>query len=64
MMTKFFDQRTVRKSIENGVTKEEDFNKFLKSLPDEASLADEVPYKDEDDLRAEAEEQADLMAKG
>ena len=48
--TKMFDQRTVRKSIENGVTKEEDYKKYLKALPDESNAAEEVPYEDENDL--------------
>lgn len=46
---KIYDQRTVRKSIEDGVTKPEEYNKFLKALPDESSIAEEVPYTDEDD---------------
>ena len=48
--TKVFDQRTIRKSIENGVTREEDYKKYLKALPDESNAAEEVPYEDENDL--------------
>lgn len=48
-MTKVYDQRTIRKNIEDGVTKAEEYNKFLKALPDEANIAEEVPYTDEDD---------------
>ncbi|MDO8519022.1 MAG: hypothetical protein Q7T11_02535 [Deltaproteobacteria bacterium] len=62
MKEKIFDQRTVRKQIEDGTTKEEDYKKFLKTLPDESANADQVPYEDEDDLKAAADDAAAAAA--
>lgn len=45
---KYFDQRTIRRNIENGVIKEDEFQKFLKSLPDEAQNGQEAPLEDDD----------------
>ena len=50
IIERIYDHRTVRKSIADGATKAEDYNKFLKSLPDETDQAEEVPYEDENDL--------------
>lgn len=45
---KFFDQRTQKRNIELGHIKQEDYQKHLKSLPDDAENFDTVSFEDLD----------------
>lgn len=50
---KLFDQRIVKRNIQQGLIKEEDHQKFLKSLPDEKNNYEEVPFEEEEEKAEE-----------
>ncbi len=43
---KVFDQRTVKRNIKQGLIKNEDYQKFIKTLPDDAEALDILPFED------------------
>ena len=44
---RFLDHRTLKRNLAQGLVKEEDYQKFLKSLPDESENCETVPFEDE-----------------
>lgn len=52
------DKRVVQKNIESGVVKKDDFEKYIKSLPDEKENSEQVPFE-EDELFPIAEKDKD-----
>ncbi len=45
MDSKLFDKRTVKRNITNGLITREDYEKYISSLPDTASMAEPVQEK-------------------
>lgn len=46
---KLFDQRTLKRNLEKGLLKEDDYQKYLKSLPNDEDNFETVPF-DEDEV--------------
>jgi len=58
---KHFDKRTLTRNTRLGFVSEEEANRFLKSLPDDAENFETVPFEDEDDeFDDEDDEEDDL----
>lgn len=45
---RYFDKRTAKRNIKRGFLKEDEYEKFLKSLPDEAENSVPVSYEELD----------------
>ncbi|MBI4412046.1 MAG: hypothetical protein HY541_06150 [Deltaproteobacteria bacterium] len=56
---KYLDKRTVRRNIKQGFLKEDEHDKFLKGLPDEAENAVPVSFEELDAAELHREEEMD-----
>lgn len=47
---KLVDKRTFQRNLRLGHLKEHDYQKFVRSIPDDAGNFDEMPFEDPEDL--------------